>query len=1026
MTFTKFVCWNRENVRRVMEVEATQVTDWVFLATHHPLPMHRQELIEGESRIDYNEQDFLRDFLASPDFAFVPVLGQSGTGKSHLIRWLSANIPSTEKRKVILIPKIGTNLKDILNLILEGMDGPPFDEYRKRLNQATNSLTEAQAREQLLNQLAAAVGPNASHDRSKLSEVENHLVDELGTILYDPFFRQEHWLKKGGIIDRLVIHALGHRDGLEIIEERRQFSINDLPLTILNLEKAAEKSREFYSLLLGYEDIQGATVQWLNQHLDEAIAQVLNLGREDLQRLMQEVREALANQGIELVLLIEDFAKLQGIDREVLEAVLARPQQFGGKTLCAMRTALACTTGYFQSLIETVRQRVSFSVTMDIGSINQESLITPADLQEFVSRYLNSVRLNDGKLQNWFKSLHQDSEEKELKSACLDCEHHQDCHAGFGAINQIGLYPFTPTALEEMLSRVNTGNFNPRIFIRDVIKWTLENSESDIKTGQFPSSSLREHFGKQKLSAILQTDIHNTDPQHGDRRAILLDLWTDGTQLVDFPREVHTAFDIPPLGLTIQKSKVTRAVSSTQQAASPYVVKPQTSVESPKVATDLDIPERLKEHLQKLDSWNNQDILSQDLAKELREFIYPAVVERIAWNTEMLLEGVFASNSSKIFKQRNVTFYSPKVTRESVAGVKLSLPLNPDDDKEFRDTAIAFQGILQYKHYKHWNFEGGDRYFRTYAKYLERWSQYVLEQIRLYPRESGKPWNPVPAAVELLAIAATMAGHPTHSLEELINSLFLDLDPKDLDNRSGAWKQLIKTFKQHQDGLLEIVTSRIMCTKGSSKSYQIVDVVQILEPLQQVSLSWQPQSEIPEDVRSSDVFKSLDRTRKNVDELLERAIQEERDRLLTVYRELVEELGENFKTSEVIKQMKVARDRAIDAGVFGEKNIELFNTALDNFAKAPISKYVQTMNQLEAENEPAKLLPYLSQDYQKSIKSASEFLQVMNKSLDLSITRAQTEVDNLRLSGGKTLESAQKGILEGLSTLENLLTEIKG
>lgn len=63
----------------------------------------------------------------------------------------------------------------------------------------------------------------------------------------------------------------------------------------------------------------------MNRHLDEAIAQVLSLGREDLQRLIREVRETLAEQGIELVLLIEDFAKLQGIDREVLEAVLARP-----------------------------------------------------------------------------------------------------------------------------------------------------------------------------------------------------------------------------------------------------------------------------------------------------------------------------------------------------------------------------------------------------------------------------------------------------------------------------------------------------------------------------------------------------------------------------------------------------------------------------------------------------------------------------------------------------------------------------
>ncbi|TAG13249.1 MAG: hypothetical protein EAZ39_28685 [Oscillatoriales cyanobacterium] len=194
MTFTKFVCWDVDRVRRVMGVEATQTADSIFLATHHPIAMYRQELIEIPSQVRYSEEQFLKDFLAEQDFAFVPVLGSSGTGKSHLIRWLAANIESTQKRRVLLIPKIGTNLKDIISLILEGMAGATFDEYRQRLNRATSTLTEAQAREQTLNQLAAAVGPNGRGDRTNLSDAQDYLVDVIDSFLYDPFFR-EHWLK---------------------------------------------------------------------------------------------------------------------------------------------------------------------------------------------------------------------------------------------------------------------------------------------------------------------------------------------------------------------------------------------------------------------------------------------------------------------------------------------------------------------------------------------------------------------------------------------------------------------------------------------------------------------------------------------------------------------------------------------------------------------------------------------------------------------------------------------------------------
>ncbi len=95
MTFKNFVCWNQDMIRRVMNVEATQSSNHLFLATHHPISMYRQDSIRSSSQHEYDEAQFLQDFLAEKDFAFVPVLGETGTGKSHLIRWLSANIQSS-------------------------------------------------------------------------------------------------------------------------------------------------------------------------------------------------------------------------------------------------------------------------------------------------------------------------------------------------------------------------------------------------------------------------------------------------------------------------------------------------------------------------------------------------------------------------------------------------------------------------------------------------------------------------------------------------------------------------------------------------------------------------------------------------------------------------------------------------------------------------------------------------------------------------------------------------------------------
>ncbi|MEG4802113.1 protein DpdH [Microcoleus sp. ARI1-B5] len=1034
MTFTKFVCWDVDRVRRVMGVEATQTPDSIFVATHHPIAMYRQELIDAPSRVTYSEEQFLKDFLAEQDFAFVPVLGSSGTGKSHLIRWLAANIASTQKRRVLLIPKIGTNLKDIISLILEGMPGASFDEYRQRLNRATSSLTEAQAREQLLNQLAAAVGPNGRGDRTKLSDVEDYLVGAVDALLYDPFFRK-HWLKDGGIIHQLVIHILGQRDTVEIVEQRRHFSLGDLPLNVLNLGKAGKQAQDFYSFLIGDEDTQKATVDWLNRHLDEAIAQVLSLGREDLQRLMREVRETLAEQGIELVLLIEDFAKLQGIDREVLEAVLARPQQPGPKPLCAIRTALACTTGYFDSLrLDTVKQRITFSVNLDLGTVGEQSLVNYADIKQFVGRYLNAVRLEEKTIQNWWADSRnrEDSDRESLPSACNECEHKLACHAGFAEADGFGLYPFTPEALEQMLSRVNPGNFNPRILIKDVLKWTLENSAADIEGGEFPAISVREHFGKMRLSAIVQGDIQAKDPENCDRRQILIDLWTNSNELCDLHPEVHSAFDIPALGVKVQPTKKSSSVSGAKESRSSvsnYQVESQSQTKKNLTAAGQ-VPDKLKRQIEILNGWNNQEILPQDIAGELRPSIYSAIGERIEWDTEMLLKGVFASSGTAYFKSRNITFFSPKVTRETISGVKLSLPLNPDDADEFRETAIAFQGILQYSHYKHWRFPEGSRYFRTYAKQLERWSQYVVEQIRLYPRESGEPWSPVPAAVELLAIAATMAGHSTNSTEDLINALFLKLDPKDLEHRSATWKKLFGTLQKHRDALLDIVRSRTACTKGSSTQFQIIDTVQILEPLKQVSKSWLPQSEIPADVREK--FPEIDKARQAVDELLEKAMQEECDRQLAVYRSLVSELGEDINKKDVVDVVKQAMERARDAAVIrGMKNFDELTPVLKQFKAIGLSSYVDTMKRLQIEKDspdlqPGKLLKYLSENHQKAMTESADFIKSTNNFLDASLKEVKNRIEELEVSGGGTVESSHRAIQDGLAKLRNLITEVKG
>ncbi|WP_180277420.1 hypothetical protein [Nostoc sp. 'Peltigera malacea cyanobiont' DB3992] len=283
-----------------------------------------------------------------------------------------------------------------------------------------------------------------------------------------------------------------------------------------------------------------------------------------------------------------------------------------------------------------------------------------------------------------------------------------------------------------------------------------------------------------------------------------------------------------------------------------------------------------------------------------------------------------------------------------------------------------------------------------------------------------------------MAISATMAGHPTNSLEDVINALFLELENNDDENRASSWKQLFKSLKKYHNDLLEIVQSRIACTKGVSTKFQIIDTIQIIESLEQVRKSWQPQCEIPEDVHDNKFFKDIYKARQQVDDLLEKAIQEEYERQLYIYQRLISELGEDIKKKDVVDALKAAMEAAQDAAVFrGKKDFDGMTTVLDQFRRTPINPYRDTMKRVQTEKENpesnvGKLLQDLSKDYQKVITDSSEFLDNTNNFLDASILEAKSRIAELEQSDGATVESSYEEICEGLANLRNLMNEIKG
>src|SRR5258706_443318 len=116
-----------------------------------------------------------------------------------------------------------------------------------------------------------------------------------------------------------------------------------------------------FEQLIGSPRLKRVAVELLNDNLGPAIRKLFGMGGNRLSDVMLAVRRALLDQGVELVLLIEDFTILQGIQRELLDAITEAPMREGAFVLCPIRTAMAVTTGYFATLAQTFTTRAGFA-----------------------------------------------------------------------------------------------------------------------------------------------------------------------------------------------------------------------------------------------------------------------------------------------------------------------------------------------------------------------------------------------------------------------------------------------------------------------------------------------------------------------------------------------------------------------------------------------------------------------------------------------------------------------------------------
>ncbi|HIB3089063.1 TPA: protein DpdH [Escherichia coli] len=767
---------SEQNVTACILTEAESLADSQLLAVHEPMRLDRIEFQSG--KVTQVGEGALLDFLLEHNRP-LPLIGASGVGKSHLVRWVHAQLKRREdhaKYHIIRIPK-NASLPRVLAAILEGLDGEEYQSIREKVNGVGKQLIPENVAEHIALKLRQAL--NAAYTdaieelrqekmgkiqleesrKKQLEEIQQHAASSRLPALFFDSVMTQYFTAPGACLHNIAQRFCQGANDDSIANLRYEMSAEDFTFKGLDFRQVSPTVLPYLrnQQLLTSDEKKQAAARVVNvvrsQALEDTFVELFSFNRANFQDLMRMIRRQLLAEGRDLILLVEDLTATSAIEDVLIACLIEEDEYDGKKVLCTLRSIIAVTEGHdsFKRLRNTLGTRARYEwVIQQHASENDVAL--KKRVIDFCGRYLNAARHGAAALETYH--LQQDAQcYQEIPvwqdQEVLENESAAPALASFGS-SSIGhpLFPFNPAAIGQLVERhckVKEQGlvFIPRNILHEILREPLKKYRQNYLDGQFPPSQ----FAEIVCNPALQQRVRLEGLSQPERINSLLAVWGgNSTNLAGLTPAICKEFGLPDAAVLLGGG------GTPPEPAPEPVPEPAPVPESVPAP-----PSPLDEWKLVLDKWHQSKTLEQTRARDIRKWLLEALNARIDWSTELIQTSLMASSAKT---QGRIHLPGVLVGNQSHPLVKL------EDTPELRSACLA---MAHFNHYQSWDYDGSEIDYAAFHSFMDCIEHEVKLKVLQEEREElSSIINDLQLSGAFLGLDGLSASHPATLVQALL------------------------------------------------------------------------------------------------------------------------------------------------------------------------------------------------------------------------------------------------------------------